>query len=106
MAEGYACILRRWPQAGFLGLCLAPFPLDRGACVMAPVSAAIKILSLSRCLSCAIMASFHLGLLVSKAQHHAFHELNCLEAAFKRGVQVHETRGNALQVTHTHTHTL
>lgn len=106
MAEGYACILRRWPQAGSLGLCLATFPLDSWACVTAPVCAVIKILSLSLCLSCAIVASFHLGLLVSKAQCHAFHGLNCLQAAFKRGIQVRETRGNALQVTQTHTHTL
>lgn len=74
-----------------LGLCLMTFPLDSWACVVACACAVIKMLSLSLCLSCEIPASFHLGLLVSKAQlFHACHGLNCLEAAFKRGTG-HET---------------
>ena len=68
MAGRHARLLRCWPAAGRLGLCLAIFPLDSWACGMAHACAVIKILSLSLCLSCGNPASFRSSVLVSKAK--------------------------------------
>ena len=46
-AEGHACLLRCWPAAGRLGLCLAIFPLDSWACGLAHACAVIKTLLIS-----------------------------------------------------------
>lgn len=53
-------------------LCLATFPFNTWACVMAHAGQVIKILSLPSCLSLGIPASFRLGLLVSKAKHFSY----------------------------------